>query len=486
MADPRADRPSPQADLNARFAGKVAELEASGTLATDLTAPAPTVDAPVTAPAVAAPEAAPTTTTAAAPAAKTEKIPASGAKPPDDPVAPSTGPAATAIAKAQTPADVVLGTAATATPAPADAPKPAVAASDAAPGATTAPAAAAEPAIDWEDVSIDSGIPDVKYSIRAPKDQVEQIKRGFAREADYTRRTMALGRHRPLLTELLQPDPKFNNQTAMDVLAPYLDGAIKNPALGARMSELFARFTQGRPMYFADEIAPGGAPPSPNGHAAAAPGTAAPVTAGEYTLESLGVNPEDPWVEANLPAYRAMLTIMNEQKSFIDGARQQQQTQQTTQVQQQAILAAGRQARQYLEASYPGEYGHDDPGGDQRATELWNYARQQGYIVDNSAGGMAAGMLKARLDYERAGAARTQQAVASTAARSLAEVEAEAAALTRQTASDVASTVGPPNGATTPPAAVSAKAALRNADGSRRNPKQIIAEAAALALAGQR
>ena len=52
------NRPSAQADLNTRFNERVASLEAGGTLAADLTAPAPTVDSANVAPAVAAPSAA--------------------------------------------------------------------------------------------------------------------------------------------------------------------------------------------------------------------------------------------------------------------------------------------------------------------------------------------------------------------------------------------------------------------------------------------
>lgn len=409
-----------------------------------------------------------------------------GATPDEAPTASTKGPAATAIAKAQTEADAAAGKppergadgkfVAAAPPAtPADV----VLGAEGAPPAGTPPAGApaeekpAVPApaapVDWETLEIDSGVPDVTWQIQAPKAQADEIKRGYLRQADYTKKTMALAKHRDFLMPLLQPNEQ--GQIPMDSIQPMIDFALKNDQFGIRLAAMWDRFANNRPTTFADEVQPGGTPvPGP------VPGTPPPPASGEITLESLGIDPADPWVESTAPVLKVMLQRLNAQQTFIDRLTASETQQQTQQQTAHRIRTEGNAARTYIESLYPGEY------DDNSMAELYKYANANGYIA-SAGGSIAAGMLGARqaIDRARAGHAAAHPPIASVAAKTLAQADAEATALARTSAAAIQRAVAPSNGVPTPAAVNTtiAKPALRRADGSHRSAKEVLADAAA-------
>jgi hypothetical protein len=303
-----------------------------------------------------------------------------------------------------------------------------------------------------------------KYTVRAKKDQADQIRRFNRRQAMVDKASAYLGRARPTIQPLVESGQ-------IDPIIPLLNRAVQDEEFGRFIAEAYNRRVSGLPLSIQQQqvLAAQNAPQAQ----AAAPAQAPQ----EYTAESLGIT--DPYVAEQVAPLVSVIQKLQAQAQAAEQQRQGWEQQQAAQRQQQAQQAqqnawrnqrAG-EAHQDLARFYPGEF-TGDIGRDKSAwDQVVRYARDGNYgsmyPTDPRAALVMAGhaYMASRVDTGSPAAAMMAQVDRATMAAAQAQAQG---ARTVGGSAPVAQRPGPRQ----PPA----KPSPRQANGKLKSPEQFMAE----------
>ena len=277
---------------------------------------------------------------------------------------------------------------------------------------------------DYDDVEVEDDF-GKNIKIRVPKDQAKWAKDGFLRRSDYTRKTQALSKFRPLLEPLIL-DGRMEN-----VVAPLIERATTDAKFAEAVVALYHQAYNGQPLSYG--VAP----------AAAAAPAAADVQMPDMAGIIAAASGEDPYVggilEKTLPQILGPLIQQNaalaaKVQSITDTSAQAQQRQEEQTRLRQAQATMADQTYAAFTQRWPQQFGADRQKDFGYLSDLFKYADSMGYVKSE---GYIPGMLHAHYDaLERAA---NDPATPSAAAKTLDDVERQSRELAQQSANSVAS-----------------------------------------------
>lgn len=277
----------------------------------------------------------------------------------------------------------------------------------------------------------------VKYTIQAPKDAAQKLKEGFLRRSDYTRKTQALAKYRPVL------EARINDGT-MEVVAPLLSEerakyivpilalAQQNYEYSKAMVDLYNKAINGQPLTY------GNAPAA----ASAAPAGAAAPTNVDIDAAIAKVVEADPFLgeqlKAVLPAIINPVLAQNatlaKQVEQLGGFQKTFEERQAAEAQRTQAIQAQQRLRDdtysAFKTRWPQSFGHDESRDMAHLSELYEYANSMGYIASE---GYIPGLIHAEYDAIAAHASSTPDSAAATEAAAQRQRNEAAAAVAGQT-----------------------------------------------------
>ena len=315
--------------------------------------------------------------------------------------------------------------------------------------AEVTPSPAVTPQLEeWENVEIEDGDNGDKYVVRSPKEYVQRVKDGYMRRSDYSRKTSKLAKHRQWFDPMIESGE-------LDTIAPMIERANNDPELAQAFVELYKRRQANQPLayippgyeqYYQPRQAQQPIAPASQAYQQTFP------TQQQYVQPNLqgpivgddGIEIDEYTKNAAQAVLRQYLSPLEqrlqEQQQWIDNQNhllQQQRQQQELASQQRAQAEQKiRHVHSVLREKFPTEF--DGSNNDiAKLKELDELAVRAGY--DEQTYGYIGRFEQARaLKYSGYQQSQPQAAYSSSpAARSLADVEAQA----RAAASAVAATV---------------------------------------------
>jgi hypothetical protein len=289
------------------------------------------------------------------------------------------------------------------------------------------------------------------------------------RQAEWTKKTQALAKHRDILEPLISGG-------AFDNIRPILERAVQDPGgFGQFIYDAWQRVQQGKPLAFSD-----GTQPAASAAATTAPAPAVAPTDLDALLKEIDSDVYlDPTQAEALKKYVVPLAtqLMSATKTITDFQTEQTATKTKAQedtVRKQQVDEQAKAIYGMFRNRFPTQF-QGGPDDFRYLNELREYAVKNGYFTPQI--GLAAAMMSAHLDLEAIKNGTSTEVIESTAARSLAEEEQ------RIDAAAKAATIGVAGAATTGTSAapatngqIPARPSRKNADGTLKPSRQILKE----------
>jgi hypothetical protein len=297
-----------------------------------------------------------------------------------------------------------------------------------------------DPWADYEELEYEDPTLDKKFTVRAPKEIAQQVKSGYMRRADYTRKSMFLGKAREAL-EPLVADGTLQN------LLPLITMGVRDPEFAQFVAEAAQRRAQGQPL-IPQQAAP---QQQPTQNGAPQPPPIPVLSAEEDPYMAQVYNPLAQRIEEVTNLVQGLAQTENQREAQRAGAEREMQRRTN-------IMMS---AHQELARRFPDEFTGDITRDNERFQHAANLARDYGYasIYPDNPLTLAMAWGDYRREREEASASPAVAAVAQAAAVERQVITQNAAAVPAGTHSAPAQPapkkpVPPPtrvNGAPVPP-----------------------------------
>lgn len=301
-----------------------------------------------------------------------------------------------------------------------------------------------DPWAEYEEVEYDDPDSGNKYTVRARKEDATAVKRGYARQSDYTRKTMTLADAKRSL------EPLISSGQIAGVL-PLIDRAMNDPEFAEFVGNAYQRRTLGQPDWRGIVTSTGAQTP-PQQQQFTPPGgvpyQGQPQQQAEqftpYTVES------DPYLSQALSPLARQLQEQQRTTAALQAQFAQQNQQREAQEaynRQQALTM--RDAHQTLHQQYPEVFTGDLARDRDALTRTYEYAERAGYI--QRYGLSVPVMLNSYHAMQQEQAAQAQARAAATQSTAVRSIEAAQAQRVAQMNAAAVAPAAPATNTTKPP-----------------------------------